>query len=169
MTTISFRTWLFFVALPAAAFAAAAKSDIQPPLKRQDTVTAAEKLANRVVLTPLSAGLVSPFNPPGFDKPEATEVAPNQIAAAPTEAPPPPGDREILEILAAQLTPTGTITHFDGKPRLVMGSKRFEIGTTFTVTYNNQDYELELVAIDRTTFALRYRGEQLTRPIKSVR
>jgi hypothetical protein len=50
-----------------------------------------------------------------------------------------------------------------------MGSKRFEVGTRFTVTYNNQDYELELVAIDRTTFTLRYRGEQLTRPIKSVR
>jgi hypothetical protein len=166
--TTSFRTLLFLAACPAAAFAAAAKSDIQPPVKRQESVTLAERLANRAVPPPLPSDLASPFNPPGFDKPEPVPGTPNQVAA-PTEAPPPPGDREILEALAAQLTPTGTITHFDGKPRLVMGSKRFEVGTTFTVTYNNQDYELELVAIDRTTFTLRYRGEQLTRPIKSVR
>ena len=56
-----------------------------------------------------------------------------------------------------------------GSPRLVMGSKRFEVGTRFTVTYNNEDYELELVRIDRTTFTLRYRGEEITRPIKLVR
>jgi hypothetical protein len=167
--TNSFRTLIFFMALPAGVFAAAAKSDIQPPLKRQATVTTAERLANRAVLPPLPEDLASPFNPPGFDKPEVSESDASQVAATPTAAPPPPGDREILESLAAQLMPTGTITSFDGMPLLIMGSKRFQIGTRFTVTYNNQDYELELVAIDRTTFTLRYRGEQITRPIKSVR
>jgi hypothetical protein len=54
-------------------------------------------------------------------------------------------------------------------PQLVMGSKRFEVGTRFVVTYNGEDYELELVAIARTTFTLRYRGVETTRPIKSVR
>lgn len=78
------------------------------------------------------------------------------------------GDRQILEALASQLTPTGTI-QIGGAPRLVMGSKRFEVGTRFTVTFNNQDYELLLTNIDRTTFTLRYRNEEITRPIKSVR
>ena len=167
--TIPLRICLFFVALPAVAFAAAAKADIQPPLKRQATVDTAERLATRTVPPSVTASLASPFNPPGFDKPDVPEVAQKEVAAIPDAPPPPPGDRDILEALAVQLTPTGTITHFDGNPRLVMGSKRFEVGTRFTVTYNNQDYELELVAIDRTTFTLRYRGEQLTRPIKSVR
>jgi hypothetical protein len=56
-----------------------------------------------------------------------------------------------------------------GAARLVIGNRPFEVGTRFTATYNNQDYELELVAIDRTTFTLRYRGEEITRPIKPVR
>jgi len=76
--------------------------------------------------------------------------------------------RETLELLAAQITPSGMIMLRDN-PRLIIGSKPFEVGTRFTASYNNQDYELELVAIDRTTFTLRYRGEDITRPIKPVR
>jgi hypothetical protein len=157
----------FLLVLPAAAHAARVISDLQPPQRRQASVTLAEKLAQRTTPPALPEELVSPFNPPGFDKPEPGELPPAQVAG-PYVPPPPPGDREILEAVASQLTPTGTI-NFDGSPRLVMGSKRFEVGTRFTVTYNNQDHELELVAIDRTTFTLRYRGEEFTRPIKSVR
>lgn len=156
-------------------FAARIVSDLQPPQRRQATVTTAERLAERTTAPALPEDLISPFNPPDFDKPEGGEIAatPSQRNAetrstAPLPPPPPPGDREILEALAAQLTPTGTMQSGDS-PLLVMGSKRFEIGTRFIVTYNNQDYELELVSIDRTTFTLRYRGEEITRPIKSVR
>ena len=146
--------------------------DLLPPQRRQTTVATAERLARQTPPPSLPGGLVSPFNPKNFDKAEATEAPrtnAEQTAAAPEKPAAPLGDRQILEILAAQLSPTGTMTHFDGTPRLVMGSKRFEVGTRFTVTYNNQDYELELVTIDRTTFTLRYRGEEITRPIKSVR
>ena len=169
---------VLFVAVIASAvcaksFGARAVSDLQPPQKRQATVATADRLARRQTVPPLPTQLNSPFNPADFDKPEGADVAAsntpktNVNTASPT---PPPilGDRQILEALAAQLTPTGTI-QIGGSPRLVMGSKRFETGTRFTVTYNNQDYELELVAIDRTTFTLRFRGEEITRPIKSVR
>ena len=155
-------------------FAARIVSDLQPPQRRQATVTTAERLAERTTAPALPEDLVSPFNPPDFDKPEGSETPAKQPVAGearnttPLPPPPPPGDREILEALAAQLTPTGTMQSGDS-PLLVMGSKRFEIGTRFIVTYNNQDYELELVSIDRTTFTLRYRGEEITRPIKSVR
>jgi hypothetical protein len=74
----------------------------------------------------------------------------------------------MLEKLALQITPTGTMQH-QGAPRLMISGKLFEVGTRFTATYNNQDYELELIAIDRTTFTLRYRGEETIRPIKPVR
>jgi hypothetical protein len=159
--------------LPCGMYAARATPDLLPPQRRQATVTTAERLAQRRLPPPLPADLTSPFNPPYFDRTEAEENASKAGSTpdprtAPTAAPAPLGDRQILEVLAAQLTPTGTIL-IGGSPRLVMGSKRFEVGTRFTVTYNNEDYELELVTIDRTTFTLRYRGEEITRPIKSVR
>ncbi len=74
----------------------------------------------------------------------------------------------MLDKLAAQISPTGVIM-LRGAPRLVISNRPFEVGTRFTATYNNQDYELELVAIDRTTFTLRYRSEEVIRPIKPVR
>jgi hypothetical protein len=56
---------------------------------------------------------------------------------------------------------------FNGEPLLLLGRGRVKIGDKFTVAYNGQDYELELTAIDRTTFTLRYHGEEITRPIKT--
>jgi hypothetical protein len=169
---------LVVIGLPLRVRAARAASELQLPQKRQVTVTTAERIAQRSPAAPLPTELVSPFNPPDFDKPDVPEAAANPGAArpapggnsqaAPVQPSVPMGDRETLQALAAQLTPTGTIQIGDS-PRLVMGSKRFEVGTRFTVTYNGQDYELELVAIDRTTFTLRYRGEEITRPIKTVR
>jgi hypothetical protein len=169
-------------ALPTTMFAARAASDLQPPQKRQTTVTTAERLAQRNTPAPLPADLRSPFDPADFDKPDPAD--PESIAAAararaaaskpggppaPVQPLVPPTDRETLEKLAAQITPSGMM-HLRGTPRLVIGNKPFEIGTRFTATYNNQDYELELVAIERTTFTLRYRGEEITRPIaKTVR
>lgn len=160
-------------------------ADLQPAPKRQATVDLAAGLARRPAPEPLPADLVSPFNPPGFDRPEPAASA--RPAAAPAGAvsgpvapaagtaavPPAPAvapvtPRETLEAIAAQITPSGTMV-FRGKPRLLIAGKPFEVGTRFTATYNNEDYELELVAIERTTFTLRYRGEDVTRPIKPAR
>jgi hypothetical protein len=94
--------------------------------------------------------------------------AANAVSATPVAPVVPVGDRDTLEKLSTQIKPSGMIV-MRGAPRLVIGNKHFEVGTRFTATYNNQDYELELVAIDRTTFTLRYRGEETTRPIKTVR
>jgi hypothetical protein len=169
---------LMFVA-PARGLAARVTSDLQPPQKRQQTVVIAERLSQRKPPAPLPADLVSPFDPAGFDKPDPADAEAlaaaqrnnnaNTRSTAPTRVVLPPTDRETLEKLGAQITPTGMM-HLRGTPRLIIGNKPFEIGTRFTATYNNQDYELELVAIERTTFTLRYRGEEITRPIaKTVR
>jgi hypothetical protein len=158
-----------------AAAAGKVASDLAPAPKRQTAVDVAEKLAHRPPVPPLSADLPSPFNPPDFDKPDPSEapvVAPKPTPAAgvvgANAAAAPATDRQTLETLAAQITPSGVIM-LRGAPRLIFANKPFEVGTRFTATYNNQDYELELVAIDRTTFTLRYRGEDVTRPIKPVR
>jgi hypothetical protein len=168
--------------LPAAALAAAAlllpaaqaarvAADVQPPAKRQASVELAERLAQRKAPPPPPADLASPFNPVDFEKPDPANLAffaPPAAAGPAPQIAAPPGDRETLETLAAQITPSGMI-ELRGVPRLIIGNKPFEVGTRFTATYNNQDYELELVSIDRTTFTLRYRGEETTRPIKPVR
>lgn len=149
--------------------AAKAAADILPPQRRQAVVDTAERLAQRPLPEPVPAELPNPFNPPTFDPPEPGAPRHEAPAAAgPAQPVSPPGDREILETLAMRLTPSGTIA-LGGKPFLIIERNRFEVGTKFIVTYNDQDYELELVAIDRTTFKLRYRGEEITRPIKPVK
>jgi hypothetical protein len=160
---------------PLLAIAAAPKMDIIPPQRRQAAVDTAERLAQRKAPDSIPTEQPSPFNPSGFEKTDPADNAsrPSATAAGPTPAPtqaaPTPGDREILESLAARIPSTGIISR-GGKPMLaVAGGKILEVGTKFTVTFNDQDYELELVAIDRTTFTLRYRNEETTRPIKLVR
>lgn len=153
--------------LPAAKVAA----DLLPPQRRQATVDTAVKLAQLDAPPPVSPDLPNPFNPESFGPPapKPSRSAPGAAApAAPAAPAAQPGDREILETLAQRLTPSGMIALGD-KPFLIIERNRFEVGTKFIVTYNEQDYELELVAIDRTTFTLRYRGEEVTRPIKPVK
>lgn len=162
---------LLLAVLPAAAIAARVNPDIPPPQKRQATVTLAERLAEKRTPAVLPPDLASPFNPLNFDRPEQGDAPVANVARGSRSTPPPPRvltARETLETLAAQISPTGMIILRE-TPRLIIGGKSFEVGTRFTATYNNQDYELELVSIDRTTFTLRYRGEEITRPIKPVR
>jgi hypothetical protein len=160
-----------WAALPAAALAARVNPDLPTPQMRQASVATAERLAEKRTPPPLDAGLASPFNPPGFDQPDPGSAPAAPVVRGGTPAPAPVRVltvRETLEQLAVQITPTGMIMRRD-TPFLIIGGKPFEVGTRFTATYNNQDYELELVAIDRTTFTLRHRGEDITRPIKPVR
>jgi hypothetical protein len=176
------------VAAPAgAAESKVATSDLTPPAKRQASVDLAVRLTRPPTPAPLPPDLPQPFSPVDFDKPGPDEgnvagagaaaahgggaSAASGAAAAASAAPTGPvGDRAILESLAAKIPSQGSII-FGGKRLLLVGKNRLEIGTTITVTdkATNQYYELQLVAIDATTFTLRYRGEDVTRPIKSVK
>ena len=173
---------LLLAAAPVRLLAARSSPEVHPPQRRQMAVAAADQLAQVRTVAPLPADLVSPFAPPDFDKPDPAELQAAMLAAqraAAASGAPKKGtptvqrsasatDRETLEKLAAQIQPSGAM-QVRGAQRLLIGGKAFEVGTRFTATYNNLDYELELVAIDRTTFTLRYRGEDITRPIKTVR
>jgi hypothetical protein len=158
-------------------FAARAASDLTSPQRRQASVETGERLARRVPPPELPADLPSPFNPVGFDLPDPDVVAAEQArrdaaaaaaAAAGTVVSGPATDRGVLEALALRLNPSGTFI-LGGKPLLIIDRNRFEIGTKFIVTYEERDYELQLISIDRTTFTLRYRGEEITRPIKPLK
>ncbi len=159
-------------------------SDLVSPEKRRTTVELAQRLTHAPEVAPAPADLPNPFNPPGFDQPDPEDVraaaaayakglgpapaggAGSGSATGASQAAHPPGEREILENLAGKLPATGTFV-FNGEPLLVVGRNRVKVGDKFTVAYNGQDYELELITIDRTTFTLRYHGEEITRPIKT--
>ncbi|MEO5958358.1 MAG: hypothetical protein ABIZ49_10940 [Opitutaceae bacterium] len=153
------------LAVIAPALRSAAKADIDPLPKRQQTVDTALRLTRAPAPGPLPANFVSLFNPPNFDQPDA--VAADPRAAAPgAAAPAPMGPRELLDTIAARIPPTGTMTNLAGETLLTFGTKKVRRGDIIGVEYNGQTHDLELVAIDRTTFTLRYRGEEITRPIK---
>ena len=153
------------------------KSDILAPDKRRASVDLALLLTRPPEPAPLPADLAQPFNPSGFDLPDREERPPavanqttrggdagggNTAAAAPI-----PGDRELLETLAAKLPSTGYF-NFRGEDILTLGgTNRVKIGGRFTVQHNGQPYELELTAINSNNFTLRYRSQEITRPIKS--
>ncbi|MDP3073271.1 MAG: hypothetical protein Q8N18_23470 [Opitutaceae bacterium] len=166
-----------FAALPLRAIAARSSPEVHPPQRRAAAVALAEQIAKILPVAPLPGDMVSPFAPPDFDKPDPAELQAALLAAQRSAASGAvqkksvsiaAGDRETLEKLAAQIQPSGAM-QMRGIQRLLINGKAFEVGTRFTATYNNLDYELELSAIDRTTFTLRYRGEEITRPIKTVR
>lgn len=147
----------------------AATSDIPPPEKRRGKVESAAKLAKPGVAAPLPEQLPLPFTPPGFELSDAQERA--ALANVGGKASPGPkvsSDRETLEEIATKFPPTGTV--FKGsEPLLIFGNKTVKIGTHFTVPLNGQNYDLELVNIDRTTFTLRLNREEITRPIKPAK
>ena len=160
-------------------------SDLVSTDRRRLTVDQAQRLVRPADPVPLPAELAQPFNPPNFDQPDPEEAKIAAAAAAARaagqagnagpatsggpQAARPMGDRETLENLAAKLPATGTIIKPNGEPLLIFGRRNMAIGSHFTVAdaATGQEYDLELVAIDRTTFTLRYRNEEITRPIKS--
>jgi hypothetical protein len=164
-------------------------ADIVSPEKRRSIVELAQQLTRPPEPVPLPADLAQPLNPPGFDQPDPEELRAAAAAAASAKAvaaaavslsgaggaggaagPAAPlmGDRELLESIAAKILPTGMIK-VGGEPLLIFGRRNVKIGGSFTVTNpaNGQDYTLELIAIEPPTFTLRYRNEEITRPIKS--
>ncbi len=188
------RSLVLAVAVPALGWAATGKSasEILTPSLRQATVDLAVRLTLPPTAEAPPTDLKSPFNPIEFQRltPEEaklaaarTQIAGPLSASAPVPAATPAtvgaasgsvasgavksapaSDREILEQVAARIPSSGVIL-FGAKSLLVVGGKRYAAGSRFTVTLAGQDYEVELVAIDRLTFTLRYRGEQYARPI----
>lgn len=162
--------------LAAAAFAA----DVAPvvaPIKRTESLAAAQKiLAARDAAAP--AGLVDPFHSEAFADAAATSgtaAVGNQTApagglgsgAAGTTARPgaPRGTRDLLQTIGDALRPSGYIV-MGGSPSLSFGQKRVKPGGTLTITFEGVEYTLEVTSIDRTNFTLRLNNEEYTRPIK---
>jgi hypothetical protein len=146
------------------------ESEIAPPEKRKASVEKAANLAKVTAVAPLPAALSLPFAPPGFDLTDAEEAAAAAAAARLANAqnpsaPPPPSDHQLLEEIVSKVKPSGTV-YIGDKPLLMFGKRYVKTGTHFTVTYKGTDYDLELTQIDGTNFTLRYKSDEITRPIK---
>jgi hypothetical protein len=140
-------------------------SDIAAPDKRVAAVGMAVRIANLGEMKPLPAELPLPFGTSAFEQTDSEERATAENTSRVAQATVVASDRETLEVIAGKIIPSGTI-FLAGEPTLIFGKKPVKIGTHFTVTSNGQDYDIELVRIDRTTFTLRLNREEVTRPIK---
>ena len=161
---------LLAVASASCALAArsAVPSDIIPSAKRAPTVELASKIARQNDPAPLPADYPHPFSPPGFDQrdpeEEKAKAAAVQVATEPAK---PAGDRQILEAIAPRVTPDGTaILPRTGEPVLFFRQKKLKVGDHLTITFDGRDYEVEITAIDRTTFTMRLNSAEITRPIQ---
>lgn len=165
---------LAVAALGAPCLSAKPLSDLVSPEKRRATVEKAQKLVQAPVLTALPAELPQPFNPAGFEQPDPEEVkaaAAAQAAATATAASgpaKPATDRELLEHIATRIQPSGIFILGDTR-FLAFGQKRASPGDILTVTYDGQDYQIEVAAIDQSTFTLRLNKEEYTRPLKPAK
>jgi hypothetical protein len=149
-------------------------SEIESPDKRHISVERAMHLAKIRKADPLPDSLFNSFAPPGFDLTDAEEAAAAAEAArlAAGNAGPvvvaPPTDRELLDIIASKISPSGTVS-MGGHPMLMFGKRFVKTGAHFTVTYKGIDYDLELTEIDGTNFTLRYNRAEITRPVKPAK
>jgi hypothetical protein len=161
---------MFIGGIFCACSARAASSEITPPEKRRAILEAAANLAKPAVAAPLPSSLAVPFNPPGFELSDAEERAAAALAsgAKTTTARKIESDLDILEQIVTKNPPTGTMFLGD-QAVLTFRNNTVKIGAHFSVNLNGQDYDLELVRLDRTTFTLRLNREEITRPINPAK
>ncbi len=143
---------------PAAAWAQ--RADVPAPSTRAATVELAGKLS-ATPAEPAAREAASPKNPftnqpavAAVQTEERTETRPAAVS-----------DRRLLEAIAPMINPSGTMM-LGGEPILLFGQKRIKVGDTLPISFDGQSYELVISNIQNTSFTLRLRGEELTRPIK---
>lgn len=148
----------FSAFLITAAVLSAQRSDVLPPARRVPVVEGATQLAELGQPKPLPEPLKNPFSPtPTIQE---TSQAPAR-AAAPAAI----TDRQLLEAIARQIDPTGTVA-IGGEPMLLFGQKRIKVGDALPITFDGKPYDIVITAIQSTSFTLRLRGEEITRSIK---
>jgi hypothetical protein len=74
-------------------------------------------------------------------------------------------DQQRLELIAAQLNPTGSV-ELGGEPQLLFTEKRQKIGDKLTVLLDKVEYTVEIVSIEKNRFRIRYNNLETTRSIK---
>lgn len=131
-----------------------APTDIQPPQKRATVVDTASLLAKNASAEEMQIpdDIRNPFNP--------SAMADNRVVVKAGS------DKELLAILADQLKPTGVMGLGDNLELLLKGQKPVKVNEKLTLSFDGINYDVEVIAIDRINFSLRYNQAEITRPIK---
>lgn len=130
-------------------------ADLQPPKKREQTLERASQFSK--IAAPETAlppeNLRNPFNSAAVDEVKAAR---------------PTSDKDLLLVLAEQIQPMGAM----GNPGNMMltrkGQKAVKVNDKLTLSFDGTQYEVEVTAIDNTTFSLRYNQTEITRPISKT-
>ena len=136
--------------------------EVSSSAKRQTTLDLATRLLahEESSAASVSADVIDPFNPSGFGAPPANVGSkPGEPARLVSS------EREILQKIAAQITPSGMVL-FNGKPLLLFREKKLKVGDSLTITFEGTDYVVVIAGIDQTSFKIRLNREEITRPIK---
>ena len=151
--------------------AMAAEATVLNPAKRHAGLERGKALVATREVVPLS---VDPFHPQAFAEAVAgagrvsAGTNPTTGTGGETVNPAPTGPRtgrDLLQAIAQGLKPSGYIV-LGGIPSISFGQKRVKAGGVLTITFEGNQYTLEVVSIDRTNFTLRLNREEFTRTIK---
>ena len=155
---------LFIVIIAPLGLLADPVSDILPPQKRGETLSLARKLLTAKSFDSSEEALASmnPFNPVQPSEPNV-EAEKGPVESVSTVV---VSDRDLLKKIAGEVLPSGMM-QLGERTFLLIGKKRFKVGDRMAVNSDGIAYELELSAIDRTSFTLRLKNEEITRPIKA--
>lgn len=147
----------------------AAGEAVLSPVKRQQALDRGKALVAVREIVPSAA---NPFYPAAFAEavaamgrtsgPTGTE---STTPTTPTTPAGPRNDRELLQAIATSLKPSGFIV-LNGQPSISFGEKRVKAGGVLTITFEGNQYTLEIVSIDHTNFTLRLNREEFTRTLK---
>lgn len=154
---------LFSGLIAFAADAAAQRSDVLPPARRAPTVERATKLLEQRVVPAVLPTVNNPFAPADFDRIDPVETPPTAGPVARTRS-----SRELLELIAANVRPTGTMI-LRGEPILLFGGRGrpMKVGDALNVAVEGVTYSVTISAIESTSFTLRLNNEQISRPIEA--
>jgi hypothetical protein len=149
-----------FAALPALA-----QDAVLNPNKRAESLAAGK---SALTAKANATGIKDPFHSTTFVEALGGAVAPTPTGQTQPEVrvvAGPRSNRDLLQSIAASLKPSGFFV-LGGEPTLVFGQKRVKAGGSLTIRFEEKDYVLEVVSIERPNFTLRLNGEEFTRPIK---
>ena len=148
--------WLV-VFLATGAHSAFAKSEITAPVARSAFLNELDRniqaFVYRNALT--DSADKNPFSP---RREVIPEVVPSRRGT----------DQELLSQLASQLNPTGVLAVGD-QALLLFGEKKVKVGEFIVIPFDKDSYDVELIALTRTTFTVRLNQAEITRSIKPAK
>jgi hypothetical protein len=133
--------------------------DISTPQKRAEVLELARNLltSKPIQVDVLLVSEKNPFNPQAL----AAAVGEAKESIGPVAM----TDRDLLIAMAASISPSGSMRLGD-TPILLFGQKKFKVGDALTIVFQGVTRELVITSIEPTSFTLRLKNEEITRPIK---